>query len=59
MLIDMPVKTDGRSSLIRSSHPDIGEHSRDVATLSGLSDAEIDRPIESGVLHMTSPGDTE
>lgn len=58
-LIDMPVKTDGRSSFIRSSHPDIGEHSRDVATLSGLSDAEIDRLIESGVLHMTSPGDTE
>lgn len=58
-LIDMPVKTDGRRSFIRSSHPDIGEHSRDVATLSGLSDTEIDRLIESGVLHITSPGDTE
>jgi crotonobetainyl-CoA:carnitine CoA-transferase CaiB-like acyl-CoA transferase len=58
-LIDMPVETDERSDFIRSNHPDIGEHSREIATHLGLSDEEINHLIQSGVLHTTSPGDTE
>lgn len=53
-LIDMPVETDDRGEFIRSCHPGLGEHSRAIASQLGLSDAEIERLVDSGVLHTPS-----
>ena len=46
----LPVSLDGKRLGLRRQPPAAGEHSREVATEAGLSDAEIDALVSAGTL---------
>ncbi|WP_436348712.1 CaiB/BaiF CoA transferase family protein [Natronorubrum sp. FCH18a] len=50
-LINSPASTASEKDRIRSPHPELGEHVREVVAEIGLSQSEIDKLIEAGVLN--------